>query len=387
MSHRPDNICPVQWVGSITAINPVEWNGITGGDVAVSHGWLQVVEEYGLVGCATEYILLRGRERLIGAVICQTETGAGHVKDIDAYLFGHFKRHASALGISFTPTLFGNARYGYGTHVLVAPSTPDEERLAVMHRLIEATEARACESDMGVCFDRVTAEEALLMQVLQERGYSRTIDLPVAVMNIAWDSQQGYLRHLRSARKNAESRRREIQRNREAGVNIYTLESVTEQEGRLHQLLVDNMKKYNNDRTFELRPGFLSRAKVNIGKNAVIYVAEKQRRLIAIMLLLAGNGTGYMLKIGVDHKMAGNDFTYFNIGYYRPATDASSLGLKRIYFGNSHYDLKVRRGCKLMQTFVYFKSPRWIGNLAAKPFLKMHSAWYRRKLPAIARGE
>lgn len=386
MNHGLDNVYELQRVGSITAVDRAEWNAITDGDVTAHYGWLKVAEEYGLAGRATEYILLRDRERLVGAVVCQTECGAGQVKDIDAYLFGRFKKHASALGVSFMPTLFGGARRGCGTHVLVAPSMASEERLTVMRRLIKATEARAWELNMGLCFDGVTAEETLLIQVLEERAYGRTIDQPAAVMDIEWNSMEGYLRHLRRTRGSNKTVRHEIQRNRKAGVNIYALESVGDQEDRMHQLLVDNREKYGGQ-GLGFRLGFLSRAKAELRDNALIYAAEKEGQLIGVCLVLIGKDSGYVLHVGVDHEVAGNDFTYFNITYYRPANDAPAMGVTQLRFGTLHYELKVRRGCRIMPTFMYCKSPSWIGNAAARPFLKVHSAWYRRKLPQVARGE
>jgi predicted N-acyltransferase len=83
--------------------------------------------------------------------------------------------------------------------------------------------------------------------------------------------------------------------------------------------------------------------------------------------------------VGVDHALAGPDATYFMLTYYRPIQYAIDKRLKRIYFGNAQYALKQRRGCKISNSYIFYKSPRpAVNNLVGLWFL-VHRIWFEKK--------
>ena len=104
-------------------------------------------------------------------------------------------------------------------------------------------EALADELRLPLHLPRVLDEDRPICTLLEQRGYHRTAHDPVARLDIAWDSFEGYLASLtRNARSAA---RGELRRNREAGVAIGEIDDLAACADRLHQLLDDHNRRLN----------------------------------------------------------------------------------------------------------------------------------------------
>jgi hypothetical protein len=79
--------------------------------------------------------------------------------------------------------------------------------------------------------------------------------------------------------------------------------------------------------------------------------------------------------------MAGKDFTYFNIAYYRPIMDAILNQTDRLYYGRGFYRLKARRGCVTKNLYMYYKSFNGLRNIAIRLWFGFISTWYHYILP------
>jgi len=90
---------------------------------------------------------------------------------------------------------------------------------------------------------------------------------------------------------------------------------------------------------------FLKELNKNLGEDVVIYVSFKDDIITGARILLK-NKTGYVSMVGVDHEALGNDYTYFNICFYKPITDAIANKMTKLYFGREMYESKARRGCR-----------------------------------------
>ena len=88
---------------------------------------------------------------------------------------------------------------------------------------------------------------------------------------------------------------------------------------------------------------------------------------------------------GVDHGMSGNDFTYFNINYYRPIMDAISSGKTRMNYGRGMYELKRRRGCKVKNICFYYKPYNVKEKIMAKSLFPLRGMRMKKILPVDIR--
>jgi hypothetical protein len=88
--------------------------------------------------------------------------------------------------------------------------------------------------------------------------------------------------------------------------------------------------------------------------------------------------------VGVDYDVAGDDYTYFQLVYNSMIARAIDAGMRGIYYGRGMYSVKLRRGCRLTDTWIYSREsgPR---RLASAPWFRVASMWNRYKLPSAAR--
>jgi predicted N-acyltransferase len=130
---------------------------------------------------------------------------------------------------------------------------------------------------------------------------------------------------------------------------------------------------------FPYKPSLFGRLQENLGKNGIVYAAFKNSRLIGFSLVLEGNGIGYGLELGVEDDLPKREATYFNLCYNKPIKDGIGGKTKTLYFGQGLPELKVRRGCKLRDVYVFYRSPSRIRNAILGPWFELHSWWVKRK--------
>lgn len=369
----------IETTSDIRRVLPQEWDQLANGDVMSGHGWLKTVQETHTQKMEPRYVLLRERGRLIGASVCYfTDDKAGPV-NLDKIFWGRLQDPARGLGLSFLPTAECYPFRQYGRHFFIEKSLPSAERAMVLRRLFLRVEEDAFQDGRSMCFIHVMEHEQDLIQLLRTAGYFETMGYPVNYVDIEWPDFEGYKkaadRLSRGMRRNIT---REINRNRREGVRIRPLENLEGSEDRLHELLDMNHRKHNGI-PFPFRRDFLKKLKDNLGEDCVIYAAEKKGIISGVSLLLRRGPVGHSLMVGVDHDYAGNDATYFNISVYRPIQDAIQSRMRRLYMGNAQYVLKQRRGSLTSYCYLFYKSPKWAQNAAARAWFPLHRRWYQKK--------
>jgi predicted N-acyltransferase len=178
----------------------------------------------------------------------------------------------------------------------------------------------------------------------------------------------------------------EINRNRKEGIEIVVVEDLAGYEDRLYRLLCLNAAKYNM-KGMSFDSSFFHALRENMPEETRVYAAFKKGELVGMCLVLGKGGIWHAMLVGIDHNLTGNDLTYYNLCYYQPIKDAIESRCKRIYYGNSLYELKIRRGCRLMQVDAYYKPHGRVSRMCAKPFFFIHRAWNGSKLPSVVRRE
>jgi predicted N-acyltransferase len=109
-------------------------------------------------------------------------------------------------------------------------------------------------------------------------------------------------------------------------------------------------------------------------------VAEKNGLAIGVKIILKQNGYANSCYIGIDHKTAGNDFTYFNLGFYATIKEAIRSNIKRIDYGNGMYSVKIDRGCHLTPTYLFYKPEHFLQRVFIPLWFRFHAFWFERKL-------
>jgi predicted N-acyltransferase len=350
---------------SICDMDPEVWDPLCR-DVYMSHGWLQIMEETFTGKVDHRYFLAFLDGEPAGTAACSIQYPSGDGFTLDESIFGRFKPLVASLGVSILPSLICGSIRGYGHHFGLKQDLSTSERQTVMSMLFEALEQKAESLHIPISFNNVLVHETELINMLRDKGFCRTVNFPLNFLDIRWTKFSEYRTFLSKRKLN-----REINRNRKEGVHIRRLKVVEPCEELVFKLLNDNCIKYNG-KPLKVHDNFPSTCKKLLGEEAIIYVAEKQGRIIGTTILFHRDGVGYVTDVGVDHEKTGNDFTYFNVAYYRPVEDAIAMNIRRLYYGTLMYSLKSRRGCSTLQMYLYHRPRNRLMQIAARPFWAAH---------------
>ncbi len=365
---------------SITQFEKEEWDSLTNANPFSSYGWLKTVEKTYLGDIDHKYIVVKAGARLVAGAVCCVSRKTNIVENLDDLLLGRAKRWVYNLGISFMPAFICQPLLGYGEHFLLGGELDAKQKRTTMTLLFDGIEHEASKDKLPVAFVNVMEHESELVEMLSGRGYNKSVHIPLNIMDVKWSSFGGYLRYLggmsKRARKNV---RNEMNRNRRGGVVIKELQVPGQYEERLSELL--NTHSYRlNGRPFGFSKDFFSELKSNLGSDASVYVSLKTGLLTGVSVDLWRNGTLHGLMVGVDPNLSGNDFTYFNLAYYKQIMDAILKQTKRFYYGRGVYEAKIRRGFKTTDLYIYYKMSGKTRNIISKLWFVLLSAWNRYKL-------
>ena len=326
------------------------------------------------------YFVLRQRDDIVAASVCYVHGPSREIETLDDLIFGRFVKVARRLGLSFLPAFICGPAFGYGWHIGVAPELSADEAVNARRRILAAMEAEADSRRLQISFAGVSDEERGLMELLGERRYLKSRNVPVAVLDLRWASFEEYLQSLPS--RSRREFRRQINRNRSAGVVVELLDAPGELESRFLELIDLNSRKHNAF-SFGLAPGFVGELKRAFGDNARIFTARKAGVVTGVCVMLVQDDAAFPIVVGVD-RASSDDYTYFQIVYNAPIADGIESRLRRMYYGRGMYDLKARRGCALVDTWIYSRGSAPM-RIPIASWFALASLWNRRKLSSRAR--
>jgi predicted N-acyltransferase len=379
---RSDITYKVKIYNSITELRKEDWDLLTENNVYMCYEWLKTFEETTKFPVVPYYITVNIEENVIGAAVCYLEQ-RNESRIIDRVLLGRLYRYPLIKRLSFMPSLICNHQRGDGTHFVFSSELDATKASLLQTKILNVIEDVARQKGVSICFLNVAEEEAALKNLLKQNGYYETFDLPTNFIDVNWISFEDYKKRLSQKYPYMDkSIRHELNRNQKSGVVIEQLQDICACQERLIDLLKMNHFKYNSS-FFPLRENYFQKLKENFGNNAVIYTAKKNRTIIGVSVVLRKGNEAFFSSVGVDHELSKKDFTFFNIGYYKPIEDAIGTNIKRIYFGRGLYETKIKRGCNIKGMQVFYQ-PR---NVLTRPILKLwfpfHKRWMSNKLSHI----
>lgn len=344
--------------------------------------WLKTFEESTAFPVAPYYITANEGERIVGATVCYLEQRNG-ARIIDRVLLGRLYKYALIKNLSFLPSLICNHQRGNGTHFIFSSGLEKEQISLLQTSILNTIEQIGRKNKTSICFFNITEEEVKLKGLLKHKGYYETFDLPTNFIDVNWASFEDYKKSLSQKYSYMDkSIRHELNRNRKSGVVIEQLRDIKSCQERLISLLKMNHFKYNST-SFPLKENYFQKVRENFGNNAAIYVAKKNEVIIGVSVVLRKGDEAFFSSIGVDHNLSQKDFTFFNIGYYKPIKDAIETNIKRIYFGRGLYETKIKRGCNVKDMKVLYKPRNVLVNPILKLWFPFHKRWMMNKISRI----
>ena len=371
---------------SVTAIDPEAWDALAKERFYMSYGWLKSIEETAIDRVTPLYFVLERGDELLATAACYESHRDNPYDLLNGFMLGRLERLAGMFGLAFKPAFLCGPLRGAGEHVMVKGGLSGDESLSSLREMLDAIETEATRRGLPLFFTNVSELEADLRKEFRSRGYNVTKVHPKNRLDIKWASFEEYMADRGTiVRKNYETFRHEIKRNRMAGVTFRELEQV-EQEERLYQLVSDHHYRLNLQ-PFPYASNFFSVLKSNLGRDARILVAEKAGQIVGVVTLFHRGTSGWTTFIGLDYEATRNDFTYFVLAYCKAIECGINAGMKRIDYGSMLYRVKKRRGCTVTQSFIYHKACSGMAHALLRPWFLFHRLWYeKRKIPGLLSG-
>jgi predicted N-acyltransferase len=379
---RPDTIggLPTSF-SSLTEIDPHEWDRLAGDNAFATYGWLLTVEQCSRARVEPLYFLHRENGIVVATAVCYVASASNHVETLDHMIYGRAAGAARALRLSVMPALVCGPALGYGWHIGLDDALEPVARQRVRASMIDAMESAARDRGLELSFVHLMDRESELAGQLRQRGYLRCANVPVAVLDVRWATFDAYLDDL--PQRTRSEFRRQMKHNRAAGTVIDVAETMQNNDRRALELFDANQWKHSRLR-FAFDERSFASFDTHMRGRAKLLTATKAAALTGACLVLNQGTCGYAVAVGIDQARAGDDYTYFHLTYNSTIADAIASGLRRVYYGRGLYEVKLRRGCTLENTWLYSHASG-AGRVATAAWFGLASFWNRLKLPPRAR--
>jgi predicted N-acyltransferase len=367
----------VRTVRSIRSVDPEAWDRLAGANPLLGHGWLRTMEEEWFEAVERIYFLLESGGELLGAAACCVDDTLAGAETVDDLLFGRLRSTAFGRVMSLRPALVCGFPWSMGSGCITRQDASETERDRLLGALVGAVTRESERRHCSAAFLSVTETEPQLMRQLCASGYERARHEPIHALDLRWTSFEAYRKSLPSdnMRKNI---RWECNRNRREGVVVREVSAPADCAERLQEIVDRHYRRYGWP-AFPYTRSWFGALKANLGSDAVIAVASREDRIVAVAVSVRKQATRQLVLACVDHDATSNDLTYFNLSYYWPIVDCIRCGDRRYVVGPGQRLARRRRGHQPVDSYVYCRPAGLIKRTVMRLWLPVLSAWlYRR---------
>jgi predicted N-acyltransferase len=367
----------IRTVGTIRAVDPTAWDRLAGANPLLGHGWLRTTEDEWIEDVERVYFLLESDGCLVAAAACYIDGAGASAETVDDLLFGRLRSTVLGRVLSLRPALVCGFPWSVGPGCFTEADASDTRRSELLGLLLDAIARESLRRKCSTVFMSVTDNEGPLACLLRVHGYDAVRHEPIYVLDLEWPSFDAYWRALtsRNIRKNI---RRELNRNRKLGVVISDLAAPAVFEARLREIVEGHYRRYGWP-VFPYRQGWFQALRESLGSEAIIAVASRDDTIVAVAVSLRKQGTCQMILACVDYAAAGDDLSHFNLSYYWPVGECIRRGDRRYAVGPGQHTSRTRRGYTPLDSYIYCRPPGPVRRLVIRAWLRVLSAWLRRK--------
>ena len=327
-----------------------EWNRLFPGAIE-DWAYYHAIERSGLPGFELLYFGLRERGELRVAV-------PAFVTDyrLDTTLTGSLRRASAALSRVF-PRLLVQRLLSLGSpvaevcHLGFAPGCGRAEQARLLDRLLGEVERYAAQWRIALLAakDAPAEQDSLWAQVGAAHGLRRQPSLPTAVLDIGFDSLDGYLATLTYATR--KDMRRKLKS--AAGLRL-------EWRSNIDDILDDVMRLYRGtiahaELTFEeLTPDFFRLVLSELGQRASCATYWIGERLVAFNLVLNDGVTLLDKFLGMDYDVA-REYNLYYVTWLENVRYCIDHKIERYQAGQGLHREKMRLGSKLLPNWLWYR--------------------------------
>ncbi|MGE0850583.1 MAG: GNAT family N-acetyltransferase [Hyphomicrobiaceae bacterium] len=259
------------------------------------------------------------------------------------------------------PRLFDIPIVGLGSpaldrcHIGFLPHLPANDRRLAWETLLGGLEQLAADdrSDLVAIKDLGEADRVWAEPLLVDRQFGRTVSLPVAVLDVPFTCERGYLASLSSSMR--QDINRKLRQSR-SSVRFELRQSIAGLEAtivdlyaatRLHRRA--DYGGFDSDSP-ELIPAILDQ----VGGRAHVVLGWIGNELASFSIFLLDPDCAYAYRIGMRYPIAREHNLYF-LNWMMMVRICIDRGIRRLEMGQTCYPQKQRLGCRLERSWVYVR--------------------------------
>jgi hypothetical protein len=235
-----------------------------------------------------------------------------------------------------------------------APELNASARLAAFGALLQGMDALAkAEKIPLLALKDITDRDAARAHVpLSQMGFTRVATLPLATLHLPFEDEEGYLASL-SASMRSDLRKK---MRRAANVNIEIRDSIDGIEDELVELFEETKANRKTDYgAFDEVPASYFREVMQaMPGNARLMLARVGGKLASFNIFLIEPDRVIGKYVGMRYALAREHNLYF-VNWMTTARFCMERGIPWLQTGHTSYKQKVRLGCRLKRSWVYFR--------------------------------
>ncbi|MEV0134243.1 GNAT family N-acetyltransferase [Dactylosporangium sp. NPDC050688] len=325
---------------SIEDIPAGEWDAVVaahGGSVFHRHAWLSALEAGGLVRADARHVVAVDDGRVTAvAPLYRTH----HCPKLEM-----FQRHYVDAGLPDAAMFVAHSMYAQSSEILAG----DDDRRAAVLDGIEALH-RAEGPELILSFPLVPGDSPLL-PALAGRGHPLALLSCTNLLDVEWDTFEGYLAARSSAKRH--NIQRGIQRSEQAGA-VLDVRRGTGDVGLIAGLVRRTAEHHDSPQFFT--EAFLAATLDRLGDSAVVFTVLGRGQPVLACLALDDGTEVAPWCIGFDYASLA-EFGHYNYLYAGVIRYAIEHRRKIVNFGRSTYYIKRKYGCRQRPVYAAMAAP------------------------------
>ncbi|MBW0004557.1 MAG: GNAT family N-acetyltransferase [Hyphomicrobiales bacterium] len=337
---------------NIAEVDPAAWDACFPGE-AESHAYYKACAESSDGALKESSVAVYDGSKLISAAPIFSINFR-----LDTPFQGPLKRFSERLypftkGLVDLPIICLGSPYSERCHIGFAPGLSAIGRRAALTSLLACVEEHADGAGTGLVAikDLAASDEAEFGSTLAQLGWTRGTSLPVAVLDLPYDSVEEYLASLSAAT------RKDIRRKlRNSGIRVEWRDDLSGLEGDVAALYESTRERSRLDYgDFETLPdGFFPAVVKALGGRARIALYYAEGELCAFNLIFLEKNRMIDKFFGVRYPL-GREHNMYAVSWIENVKECLARGIAALQTGQTAYGPKLRFGSRLEPSFIYFK--------------------------------
>jgi hypothetical protein len=269
-------------------------------------------------------------------------------------------RGAVALVERFVPRMVTLPVVGIGSPVMdrcaigFRPTASLSDRAQTFSTLIDGleAEAQATGAQLMAVKDIGDREASWADLVLRGRGYARMASLPIAVLDLPFSSLDQYLQTLSASTRSNLRRKMRKSAKLVSFTECSSVSGLGDEIPQLYEATRANGKGAYGDFD-DLDPGYVQKIVEDV-EGATVFLGWVDGKLASFALILVESDTAFAHQIGMRYPVARDNNLYF-LNWIAAVRYCIDRGISRLEFGQTSYPIKLRLGCRLEPSWIYFR--------------------------------